>query len=759
MKKYLLTDASAKQFLLQGKAYAALFGVVAVAFSLQFAFGGTATSSTYSPLVDVTIVDGVTTVCAFENTQKGALQIIKNTIGIPAKFYYHLIPTPSIITVMADREIDDDQYTSHGQNKNKMLLEAGKYPILEVMPNDRWIMKDVSCVILPEGCGDEICDADAGEDCNTCLTDCGTCSSLTPLPPPVCDDFDDDDSDCILDELEEDDGEGVRENDITSATRESGEPNIGFSGSVNSIWYHFTPDADKQITIDTCSNTTDTVMSLRNCAKTTGATGDTAPGDNPAVTITDGGSCHQTAPVVKFSGGNCTTQPKGKATIFDGVVTGVVIETPGDGCTTGPTAVTFTPPPENPFGVEIAFDDDSCPFSAGSKITYRVAKDIEYYLAVDGYKKLVGPITLNFKEGPPPVYDPLPPPPPEPGSTGKRMPTRNGIEEVEIVNGRTTACTFENELMALKIVTQTIGGRGDEEFDYVVKKYDVQSPTIEYSKLNVFPDQNIREDRDRGDEYTGSQGIYLQPATTSYLVTQELPEGWALNSAVCHLQDGKEIGARTIYTYGIGNITLEANRITTCTFINTKKGELNIVNKATDSTGEETFNYDIGFKSSEYFSPGVLPFSLPPFSCNDGTCSASEDCNICNADCNACSSPSPKPPGPAYSPTRITLKPNKDDTKEIYPGIYDITAYLPSDISGKQNWTPNKVDCKIDKKDSAGNDVKKDTGSGIGGGITDVQIFAGKTTTCAFTNSLSTVQRGGGGERGQSEEEKKQDQN
>src|SRR3989344_5480885 len=195
--------------------------------------------------------------------------------------------------------------------------------------------------------------------------------------------------------------------------------------------------------------------------------------------------------------------------------------------------------------------------------------------------------------------------------TGKRIVDKNGIEDVEFIVGRTTECIFDNELMALKIVSDIIGGDGTETFDYNIKGYDSKSPSMKSNGLSVVTNQKIREDKVRGDEWSGSDGIYLTPAVTSYIITEEISDGWTLNSVVCEMKDGKRTGIPTIYSHGIINVTIEPDKVTTCTFKKTKKGEIKIVKNAKNAKGGEKFDYDINFVSTNYLPPGYLSISTP----------------------------------------------------------------------------------------------------------------------------------------------------
>ncbi len=440
----------------------------------------------------------------------------------------------------------------------------------------------------------------------------------------------------------------------------------------------------------------------------------------------------------------------------------------------------------------------------------------------------------------PAVCPPLPPPPP-PQSTG--ILRGDGIDNVLITSGGTTTCTFENSGQGtLKIVSQAIGGDKYQIFNYTIKKYDPGLPTATTNPLLVTTNRLIRYDGVRGDEWTGDNKIDVDKGITAYTITQEISDvtllpslidcangfcssgtscaacltdvancvpcnyssshGWTLNSVECEVQykdSSAPTGVRTIYSYGVNSVTVRGGRTTTCTFRNTKKGELKIIKEAIgETTGvttgvtTERFDFDVNFVSSGYFPSGILPFALKPDECGDGTCGLDEDCYICKTDCGSCSFPPPRRPGPGYSPSRMTINasasllpllpppPNNETIKRIYPGIYRVTELISKTRPDGNSWLLDNVSCEVEYSDCiipppsppttpptpptgcvTGPAIKRTTGEKIGMGVGDLDIFAGKTTTCTFKNALRAPQGsgdGGGGGGGGSEQELRQDQ-
>jgi len=341
--------------------------------------------------------------------------------------------------------------------------------------------------------------------------------------------------------------------------------------------------------------------------------------------------------------------------------------------------------------------------------------------------------------------------------------TGDGVDNVSIVSGGSVTCTFENNGQGtLKIITNTVGENepslNSRNFEYTIKRFDSGSPSQTISTVTVNTDRTIRKDSIRGDEYTGEKQIATDKGITVYTITQKIEEtGWALDSVQCEVQNKESAnptGIRTQYAYGVLNVTVRGSRITTCTFKNTKKGELEIIENSPNNSGSDNFNYDINFVSTEYFPPNILPFAIASDKCgalpqppsppplpppSNQACTIDQDCNICKENCGTCSPPKPQPPGPGYSPSRITVSVNQNQTKRIYPGTYKIVEYLP-DRSDNQRWFLNSVKCALANGQSTGESNVR--------GMDKVDVFAGKKTKCIVSHVLRTPVQGSGGGAG-----------
>ncbi len=405
----------------------------------------------------------------------------------------------------------------------------------------------------------------------------------------------------------------------------------------------------------------------------------------------------------------------------------------------------------------------------------------------------------------------------------------DGIDNVLITPGGTTTCTFKNSGQGvIKIVTDAIGVEKDTVFKYVIKRYEIGSPSATTNTLDVATNRLIRKDLLRGDEWLGDKTIDVDKGITAYTITQEISqesgtEGVVLNSVECEIQykdSASPTGVHTIYSYGVNSVTVRGGRTTTCTFNNTKKGELKIIKNVPSAVASapvsgtpptiprvppvpaEKFNFDINFVSTNYFnqSVNILPFAIKSEECGPtpavlavpavpatattlavpevigvpevpGTCGLDEDCTICRTDCGPCSSPKPGPLGPGYSPSRMTVKANEDGTKRIYPGTYQITEYFPTTVSpplppplpgsppppslpppdGEKIWVLNKVSCEVSimicttpPNASAPVCTQQKTGQKTGNGVSKLDVYAGKTTTCTFENVLRAPEKGFG---------------
>jgi len=133
----------------------------------------------------------------------------------------------------------------------------------------------------------------------------------------------------------------------------------------------------------------------------------------------------------------------------------------------------------------------------------------------------------------------------------------------------------------LTIVKNTVGGNGVFQF-----MNDTGSFSIDTTTLN-----------------TGNQAFVVPPG--QYNITETVPIGWDLTSYSC--TSGTNNTANTV------NATVSADQTTTCTFINTKRGTLEIVKEVIGvSDGIFTFNNDTGSFDIDTSISDTKIISVPP---------------------------------------------------------------------------------------------------------------------------------------------------
>jgi hypothetical protein len=121
------------------------------------------------------------------------------------------------------------------------------------------------------------------------------------------------------------------------------------------------------------------------------------------------------------------------------------------------------------------------------------------------------------------------------------------ITGITVEAGKTTTCTFTNRAFGyLKLVKNTIGGDGTFPFTHGI-------PGLLTSLTTVAGTANDTSDK-------------LLPGSAFAVSEGTLPAGFAFNSASCTLQGGGPTG--TVVGKAITGITVEVNKVTTCTFSN-----------------------------------------------------------------------------------------------------------------------------------------------------------------------------------------------
>ncbi len=291
------------------------------------------------------------------------------------------------------------------------------------------------------------------------------------------------------------------------------------------------------------------------------------------------------------------------------------------------------------------------------------------------------------------------------------------IGTLELDAGETITCTFTNTRRgSITIVKNTIGGDGT--FDFTgstgVTQLTTSGGTASQTVNNFVPGE--------------------------YNITESVPTGWDLTSATCDLDET------------IQSITVGAGEHVTCTFTNTKQGKI-LIDKVTDPSGSnQSFEFDPSWSVSNFnltdaaaasdsgiLAPGTYSVSevnipagwnLTNTSCSDGSAvnnislQAGETvtCTFTNTQngtiiVDKVTNPSGDTQsfsftagGAGYVSFSLTdaAAPN---SQSVIPGKYNVTETIPA------GWDQASATC--------------DQGETVG----DIDVGAGETVTCTFTNT------------------------
>jgi len=141
--------------------------------------------------------------------------------------------------------------------------------------------------------------------------------------------------------------------------------------------------------------------------------------------------------------------------------------------------------------------------------------------------------------------------------------------------GDDKTCTITNTKIvtstgSIKIVKNTVGGNGTFGF------------TGNFGTIPSFTTS--------GSPGTDNHTINNIALGSSYTIAEStIPSGWSQTSVSCVKQDGTPTGLASLGS--IGNITVEANKTTTCTFTNTKSGFITITKNTVGGNG--TFSFTV----------------------------------------------------------------------------------------------------------------------------------------------------------------------
>ncbi len=227
----------------------------------------------------------------------------------------------------------------------------------------------------------------------------------------------------------------------------------------------------------------------------------------------------------------------------------------------------------------------------------------------------------------------------------------------------------------------------------------------------------------------------LEPGT--YSVSEIIPDGWELTSAVCSDDSDPE------------SISLEAGEIVTCTFTNTQQGKI-IVEKQTDpDSSEASFEFETDYSNNFFLADGQQNDSgfLSP-----GTYSVSENVpagwDLTSATCSDQSDPSEvslqagETVTCTFTNTQLgTIIVEKDivpDDEEATFGFLSETL-SPSEFSlgdGGTQTFENLEPGTYDVSELANEDYNTTASCSDESDPQEIILGAGETITCTFTNTL-----------------------
>ncbi len=212
-------------------------------------------------------------------------------------------------------------------------------------------------------------------------------------------------------------------------------------------------------------------------------------------------------------------------------------------------------------------------------------------------------------------------------------------------------CTYTNRARGdIKLVKNAVGGDGTFGFTHSITGLSASLTTASGTA------------NDTSDAIAPGSGYAISENTP--------PTGWDFTSASCVLAGGGSTG--TVSGSAITAITVEAGKTTTCTFTNTKRGDIKLVKNTVGGNGTFGFTHSIS----------------------------------------------------GLSASLTTTSGTANDTSDpIAPGL----SYAISENTPPTGWDFTSASCVLAGGGS--------TGTVSGSAITAITVEAGKTTTCTFTNT------------------------
>lgn len=152
--------------------------------------------------------------------------------------------------------------------------------------------------------------------------------------------------------------------------------------------------------------------------------------------------------------------------------------------------------------------------------------------------------------------------------------TDTGVMNVQVVAGLTTTCTFKNSKTGILVIKKKTGNNGDGEFNFSVSPGINDVVRIKTKNGQGANDGNCADGSNVNNNKCNDGSLPNSPAlkltNNSYTITEKTAVGFALDSVVCLKQDQTPTGIFDSKKNNIYNVIVEAGKTTTCTFNNSK---------------------------------------------------------------------------------------------------------------------------------------------------------------------------------------------
>jgi len=306
------------------------------------------------------------------------------------------------------------------------------------------------------------------------------------------------------------------------------------------------------------------------------------------------------------------------------------------------------------------------------------------------------------------------------------------IDSIDVAPGETVTCTFVNEeLVGIVLIKNTIGGNGTFDFDATGTDLpsDIGLTTVGGTATQTF------SGLDQDNEYS---------------ISENVPEGWDLTSAVCDKRETPD------------DIDIEPGEMVTCTFTNTKKPKLTVIKTTDPANDTGKFNLSIndteyatdvgnnGTTNAQYANIGANTFAEAAGTGTNLSDYASvvsgTDCggtatagtiNLAAGDDKTCTITNTRKGSITIEKVTVggadsfiftgdvagTLSNNETATVQVVPGTYVSTE------AAKTGWALTDITCS-----------DSDSSGVIATGIATFIVAAGENVTCTFTNNKPAAQ-------------------